>query len=313
MASTPPALYPPKRFFGAARNIENGGSLTILATALIESGSKMDEVIFEEFKGTGNMEIRLRRDFADKRIFPAIDAVQSGTRREELLMSKEELAIVWKLRRVLSGARRPAGPRAAARDRDGRAVLVQIPREQLDARRLRPRRARPRLKQLMEAPDVLKVLHFARFDLAALRHALGIHVRRSTARAPPASWSAPTPSATAFKDMALELLDVEMDKTVRHTDWASPTCPEQVRYAISDVTMLLPIMDRLAAILTREGGRALAERVLPRDPDAGAARPGSATRTSSSTEEGPDAPRRARAARIRCGTAEAKAIGCRRR
>jgi len=97
------ALYPPKRFFGAARNIENGGSLTILATALIESGSKMDEVIFEEFKGTGNMEIRLRRDFADKRLFPAIDAVASGTRREELLMSKDELAIVWKLRRVLSG------------------------------------------------------------------------------------------------------------------------------------------------------------------------------------------------------------------
>ncbi len=97
------ALYPPKRFFGAARNIEGGGSLTILATALIESGSKMDEVIFEEFKGTGNMEIRLRRDFADKRIFPAIDAVQSGTRREELLMSKEELSIIWKLRRVLSG------------------------------------------------------------------------------------------------------------------------------------------------------------------------------------------------------------------
>ncbi len=96
------ALYPPKKFFGAARNIENGGSLTILATALIESGSKMDEVIFEEFKGTGNMEIRLRRDFADKRLFPAIDVIQSGTRREELLMSKEELAIVWKLRRVLS-------------------------------------------------------------------------------------------------------------------------------------------------------------------------------------------------------------------
>jgi transcription termination factor Rho len=97
------ALYPPKRFFGAARNIEDGGSLTILATALIETGSKMDEVIFEEFKGTGNMELRLRREFADKRIFPAIDAVQSGTRREELLMSKEELTIVWKLRRVLSG------------------------------------------------------------------------------------------------------------------------------------------------------------------------------------------------------------------
>ncbi|MDP3891183.1 transcription termination factor Rho [Nocardioides sp.] len=97
------ALYPPKRFFGAARNIENGGSLTILATALIETGSKMDEVIFEEFKGTGNMELRLRREFADKRIFPAIDAVQSGTRREELLMSQEETSIVWKLRRVLSG------------------------------------------------------------------------------------------------------------------------------------------------------------------------------------------------------------------
>jgi transcription termination factor Rho len=96
------ALYPPKKFFGAARNIEDGGSLTILATALIESGSKMDEVIFEEFKGTGNMEIRLRRDFADKRLFPAIDAVQSGTRREELLLGKDELSIVWKLRRVLS-------------------------------------------------------------------------------------------------------------------------------------------------------------------------------------------------------------------
>ncbi|MGN6783053.1 MAG: transcription termination factor Rho, partial [Marmoricola sp.] len=97
------ALYPPKKFFGAARNIEDGGSLTILATALIESGSKMDEVIFEEFKGTGNMELRLRRDLAEKRIFPAIDVVHSGTRREELLLGKEELAIVWKLRRVLAG------------------------------------------------------------------------------------------------------------------------------------------------------------------------------------------------------------------
>ncbi|KHL18502.1 UNVERIFIED_CONTAM: transcription termination factor Rho [Mumia flava] len=97
------ALYPPKRFFGAARNIEDGGSLTILATALVETGSRMDEVIFEEFKGTGNMELRLRREFADRRIFPAIDAEASGTRREELLMSHEELAIVWKLRRVLSG------------------------------------------------------------------------------------------------------------------------------------------------------------------------------------------------------------------
>ena len=97
------ALYPPKKFFGAARNIEDGGSLTILATALIETGSKMDEVIFEEFKGTGNMELRLRRDLADKRIFPAIDIDASGTRREEWLMGRDELAIIWKLRRVLSG------------------------------------------------------------------------------------------------------------------------------------------------------------------------------------------------------------------
>jgi len=97
------ALYPPKKFFGAARNIEDGGSLTILATALIETGSKMDEVIFEEFKGTGNMELRLRRELADRRIFPAIDPVASGTRREELLLGRDELAIIWKLRRVLSG------------------------------------------------------------------------------------------------------------------------------------------------------------------------------------------------------------------
>ena len=103
------ALYPPKKFFGAARNIEDGGSLTILATALIETGSKMDEVIFEEFKGTGNMELRLRRDLADKRIFPAIDPVASGTRREELLLGREELAIIWKLRRVLSAQEPQAG------------------------------------------------------------------------------------------------------------------------------------------------------------------------------------------------------------
>ncbi|MEV7806410.1 transcription termination factor Rho [Microbispora sp. NPDC088329] len=95
------ALYPPKRFFGAARNIENGGSLTILATALVETGSKMDEVIFEEFKGTGNMELKLNRSLADKRIFPAVDVDASGTRKEEILMAKEELSIVWKLRRVL--------------------------------------------------------------------------------------------------------------------------------------------------------------------------------------------------------------------
>src|SRR5690606_12303951 len=95
------ALYPPKRFFGAARNIENGGSLTILATALVETGSKMDEVIFEEFKGTGNAELKLNRSLADKRIFPAVDVEQSGTRKEEILLSKDELQIIWKLRRVL--------------------------------------------------------------------------------------------------------------------------------------------------------------------------------------------------------------------
>lgn len=98
------ALYPPKKFFGAARNIENGGSLTILATALVETGSKMDEVIFEEFKGTGNMELRLSRQLADKRIFPAINVESSGTRREELLSARHELDIIWKLRRVLAGA-----------------------------------------------------------------------------------------------------------------------------------------------------------------------------------------------------------------
>jgi transcription termination factor Rho len=97
------ALYPPKRFFGAARNIENGGSLTILATALVETGSKMDEVIFEEFKGTGNMELRLSRTLADKRIFPAVDINASGTRREEMLMSPQETKIIWKLRRALAG------------------------------------------------------------------------------------------------------------------------------------------------------------------------------------------------------------------
>jgi transcription termination factor Rho len=95
------ALYPPKRFFGAARNIEHGGSLTILAAALIETGSRMDEVIFEEFKGTGNMELRLRRELAEKRLFPAVDVDASGTRKEEILLAPEELKIVWQLRRVL--------------------------------------------------------------------------------------------------------------------------------------------------------------------------------------------------------------------
>ena len=100
------ALYPPKKFFGAARNIENGGSLTIIATALVETGSKMDEVIFEEFKGTGNMELTLDRDIANRRIYPAVDVNASGTRREELLLGPEELKIMYKLRRVL-GALEP--------------------------------------------------------------------------------------------------------------------------------------------------------------------------------------------------------------
>ncbi len=101
------ALYPPKRFFGAARNIEHGGSMTILATALVDTGSKMDEVIFEEFKGTGNLELRLDRSMANRRIFPAIDVVASGTRKEELLLDPQEAPFVWGLRRILHGIDSP--------------------------------------------------------------------------------------------------------------------------------------------------------------------------------------------------------------
>jgi transcription termination factor Rho len=96
------ALHKPKKFFGAARNIEDGGSLTIIATALIDTGSRMDEVIFEEFKGTGNMEVHLDRRLMDKRVFPAIDINKSGTRKEELLIAKEDLNRIWILRKVLS-------------------------------------------------------------------------------------------------------------------------------------------------------------------------------------------------------------------
>ena len=96
------ALHRPKRFFGAARNIEGGGSLTIIATALVDTGSKMDEVIFEEFKGTGNMEIKLDRKLVDKRVFPAIDIAPSGTRKEELLIDREVLQKIWILRKILS-------------------------------------------------------------------------------------------------------------------------------------------------------------------------------------------------------------------
>ena len=101
------ALYPPKRFLGAARNIEGGGSLTILASALIDTGSKMDEVIFEEFKGTGNMELKLDRNLADRRIFPAIDPVSSGTRKEELLLDPQEAPLIWAVRRILSNMNNP--------------------------------------------------------------------------------------------------------------------------------------------------------------------------------------------------------------
>ena len=132
------ALYPPKRFFGAARNIEDGGSLTILATALIETGSKMDEVIFEEFKGTGNMELRLRREFADKRIFPAIDVDASGTRREELLMSKDELADRLEAAPGALRPRGPAGARAAAREAQADQEQRRVP----DAGAQTPRRCR---------------------------------------------------------------------------------------------------------------------------------------------------------------------------
>lgn len=126
------ALYPPKKFFGAARNIENGGSLTIISSALVETGSKMDEVIFEEFKGTGNMELRLSRELADKRLFPAIDVNASGTRREELITDPQELPIIYRLRRLLGGlepeqAYQTLVPRLkkTATNRDFMASLIQ--------------------------------------------------------------------------------------------------------------------------------------------------------------------------------------------
>jgi transcription termination factor Rho len=100
----PGALHKPKRFFGAARNLEEGGSLTILATALVETGSRMDDVIFEEFKGTGNMEIHLDRKLSEKRIFPALDINKSGTRREDLLLSQRELETIWSIRKALGNA-----------------------------------------------------------------------------------------------------------------------------------------------------------------------------------------------------------------
>jgi transcription termination factor Rho len=100
----PGALHKPKRFFGAARNVEHGGSLTIIATALVETGSKMDDVIFEEFKGTGNMELHLDRKLSEKRIFPAIDIHKSGTRREDLLLNQDELGAIWSIRKALGNS-----------------------------------------------------------------------------------------------------------------------------------------------------------------------------------------------------------------
>jgi transcription termination factor Rho len=138
------ALYPPKKFFGAARNVEEGGSLTILATALVETGSKMDEVIFEEFKGTGNMELRLDRRIAERRIYPAIDVASSSTRHEELLFERKQLQQVYKLRRVLSGCNKTA--RAA--------VLRRSSCSSIDSRRSRPTTSSsPRSRRVRRSAD----------------------------------------------------------------------------------------------------------------------------------------------------------------
>jgi ribonuclease D len=151
-------------------------------------------------------------------------------------------------------------------DRAGRATLVQVTREQLQAGRAPEQRA-PRLKRLLEAPQVLKVLHFARFDVAALRHHLGISLAPLYCTRTASKLARTYTDRHGLKDIALELLDVEMDKAARHTDWSSPDLkPEQVRYAISDVTMLLPLMDRLEEMLSREGRADLAHecfRVIP--------------------------------------------------
>ena len=134
------ALQPPRQFLGAARCLEEGGSLTILSTALIDTGSQLDNVLFEEFKGTGNMELRLRRDLAEKRLFPAIDPVPSGTRREDLLMDAAEHAAVVSLRRALAALDTPARARAAAgEDRPAeRAVPPPGPRVAVTPRSARP-------------------------------------------------------------------------------------------------------------------------------------------------------------------------------
>jgi ribonuclease D len=151
-------------------------------------------------------------------------------------------------------------------DREGRAALVQIPRDALDPARPREGRA-PRLKRLLEDPRVLKVFHFARFDVATLRYHLGIDVLPLYCTRTVSKLVRTYTDRHGLKDNLLELLDVELDKTVRHTDWSTPTLsPEQVRYAISDVTLLLPLRDRLETMLEREGRAELARdcfRVIP--------------------------------------------------
>jgi len=151
-------------------------------------------------------------------------------------------------------------------DRDMRAAIVQIPREILDPARPPAARA-PRLKALMESPRVLKVFHFARFDVAAMRHWLGIEVAPLYCTRTASKLVRTYTDRHGLKDNLLELFDVELDKAIRHTDWSSPDLtPDQVAYAISDVTMLLPLMDRLEAMLGREGRAELARecfRAIP--------------------------------------------------
>jgi ribonuclease D len=151
-------------------------------------------------------------------------------------------------------------------NREGRAAIVQIPRASFDASRPAAERA-PRLKRLLEEPGVLKVFHFARFDVAALRHWLGIDVAPLYCTRTASKLARTYSDRHGLKDNLLELLDVEIDKAARHTDWSSPTpSAEQIRYAIADVTLLLPLMDRLEEILRREGRTQLARecfRVIP--------------------------------------------------
>jgi ribonuclease D len=151
-------------------------------------------------------------------------------------------------------------------DRAGRATLVQIPLESLEPK-IPPVERAPRLKRLLEEPRVLKVLHFARFDVAAVRHYLGIAMDPIYCTRTASKLIRTYTDRHGLKDVALELLDIEMDKAVRHTDWSSPALtPEQVRYAISDVTFLLSVKDKLEAMLAREGRQALAQecfRVIP--------------------------------------------------